>query len=517
MTRFALRESAIVANSSAKFVEARMKSGRTLTLMTAIFFTLMLSLWLSAQNTPASPTAAQNIRYRLIDLGTLGGPNSSEGSTVPLFNNQGVVTGGSDILLIDPNCVFPPNCLDLHAFRWDSGTLIDLGTLPGGNNSLANAINGHGQIAGLSENGVFDSFLDSPVTRPVLWENGLVIDLGDFGGPNGFANSINNRGQVVGAVQTDIPDPVVGTQFRPFLWQKGVLRNLGTLGGPYAEAGFVNQGGQVVGFSFVSLTPFECADPPFSDFPLITHAFLWESGTMQDIGTLGGTCSFDRALNNRGQVAGHSTLAGDQIVHPFLWDHGTMTDLGTLGGSTAHVFAMNDAGDAGNSALPGDAGRHAVLWRNGMIIDLGTVGDDPCSDAHGINIRGQVVGSSHDCVEEEHGFLWQLGGPMIDLNAFVPPDSDLTITDGQTINDRGEIAASGMLPNGNFHAILLVPCGSNPPDSDGCRDATAPMAVHNNNQVRPTPHKSPTNRFMRRPFGKLPGNPLVRTLPGLSR
>ena len=162
---------------------------------------------------PPSP-ATTPLRYRLIDLGTLGGANSSEGSTVPIVNNQGVVTGGSDILLIDPNCVFLPNCLDLHAFRWDSGTLADLGTLPGGNNSLANAINGHGQIAGVSENGVFDSFLDSPVTRPVLWENGLVIDLGDFGGPNGFANSINNRGQVVGAVQTDIPDPVVGTQFR---------------------------------------------------------------------------------------------------------------------------------------------------------------------------------------------------------------------------------------------------------------------------------------------------------------
>ena len=309
--------------------------------------TFLLVLTASAHLVGQQTTAAQGqnklpLRYKLIDLGTLGGPNSSEGNTVPIVNNQGAVTGGSDTLLTDPNCVFPPNCLDQHAFRWDRGTLVDLGTLPGGNNSLANAINGHGQIAGLSENGLFD-------LRPVLWRNGQVVDLGDFGGPNGFANSINNRGQVVGGVQNDIPDQFFGTQFQPFLWQNGVLRNLGTLGGPDAAADFVNQGGQVVGSSFVSLTPFECADPPFSDFPLITHAFLWESGTMQDIGTLGGTCSFDRALNNRGQVAGHSTLAGDQIVHPFLWDHGTMTDLGTLGGSTAHVFAMNDAGDvAGN-------------------------------------------------------------------------------------------------------------------------------------------------------------------------
>jgi hypothetical protein len=91
---------------------------------------------------------------------------------------------------------------------------------------------------------------------------------------------------------------------------------------------------------------------------------------------------------------------------------------------------------------------------------------------------------------------WQLGGPMIDLNAFVPPDSDLTITDGHTINDSGEITASGMLPNGDFRAILLVPCGSNPSDGDGCRDATALVVVHNSNQVgRLTLHQSATNPF----------------------
>src|SRR5712692_4069225 len=466
-----------------------------------VFAALAITAQVAAQQAP---------RYKLIDLGTLGGPNSSEGNTVPIVNNQGTVTGGSDTLLTDPNCVFPPNCLDQHAFRWDRGTLVDLGTLPGGNNSLANAINGHGQIAGLSENGLFD-------LRPVLWRNGQVVDLGDFGGPSGFANGINNRGQVVGAVQTDIPDPFFGTQFRPFLWQNGVLRNLGTLGGPDAAADFVNESGQVAGSSFVNLAPFDC----FGLLPAVIHPFFWERGKMQDLGTLGGTCSIDRALNNRGQVAGLSHLAGDQSIHPFLWDHGTMIDLGTLGGSSGFVFAMNDAGDvAGNSYLPGDEVRHAVLWRSGKIIDLGTIGDDPCSDAHGMNIRGQVVGSSNDCVEELHGFLWQLDGPMIDLNAFVPPDSDLTITDGQTINDSGEIAASGMLPNGDFHAILLVPCGSNPSDSDGCRDATAPVAVHNNNRVsRPGQHKSTTNPSMRKPFGNsmMRGNPLVKTLPGLTR
>jgi hypothetical protein len=59
---------------------------------------------------------------------------------------------------------------------------------------------------------------------------------------------------------------------------------------------------------------------------------------------------------------------------------------------------------------------------------------------------------------------------MLDLNEFVPLGSDLVITDGETINDRGDIAGSGMLPNGDFHAVVLIACGEAQHD-DGCREA----------------------------------------------
>jgi probable HAF family extracellular repeat protein len=105
-----------------------------------------------------------------------------------------------------------------------------------------------------------------------------------------------------------------------------------------------------------------------------------------------------------------------------------------------------------------------------------------------MNIRGQVVGSSDDCVETElHGFLWQQGGPMIDLNAFVPPDSELTITDGHTINESGEITASGMLPNGDFHAVLLIPCG--PDETNGCH-AFSRAETHIRRSLPAAPHRS---------------------------
>jgi probable HAF family extracellular repeat protein len=93
------------------------------------------------------------------------------------------------------------------------------------------------------------------------------------------------------------------------------------------------------------------------------------------------------------------------------------------------------------------------------MTDLGTVDGDPCSRALSINSQGQIVGASTSCTEYQHAFLWENDGPMIDLNPLVLPGSGMTVRDGDQINDRGEIAGRGVLPNGDVHAILLIPCG----------------------------------------------------------
>jgi len=200
------------------------------------------------------------------------------------------------------------------------------------------------------------------------------------------------------------------------------------------------------------------------------HPFLWDGDEMKDLGTLGGTLAFANAINNRGQIAGASTLADDSAFHAFLWNKGKLIDFGTLGGDFVESIGLNEAGEVvGRADLPASLTYHAFLAKNGVMTDLGTQDGDPCSDAISINEKNQIVGYSEDCSGNfGHAFLWE-SGHMTDLNAFVPGSSNLTLTVATFINDRGEIAAEGMLPSGEQRAVLLVPCNGEESDASGCR------------------------------------------------
>lgn len=143
-----------------------------------------------------------------------------------------------------------------------------------------------------------------------------------------------------------------------------------------------------------------------------------------------------------------------------------MTDLGTLGGDSSQVWWLNDAGvSAGSADLSTPGIHHAVRWKDGQILDLGTVEGDACSHGRAINARGQIVGGSTDCHRALHAFVWEEGGPMLDLNTLIPPGSGVQLTNAININDRGEILAQsdplGVTPIGEEdlgHLVLLVPC-----------------------------------------------------------
>jgi probable HAF family extracellular repeat protein len=154
-----------------------------------------------------------------------------------------------------------------------------------------------------------------------------------------------------------------------------------------------------------------------------------------------------------------SVVQDDLAFHPFLWDGRTIRELPHLGGSNGTAVAINDMGRAvGAATLTGDEQFHAVVWSNDAISDLGVLQGDEVSFAQAVNSKGQVVGGSSNIdYTNSRAFLWEDGGPMIDLNTLIPPGATLHLVVPGTINDRGEIAGFGLDFGGNSHAVLLVP------------------------------------------------------------
>jgi probable HAF family extracellular repeat protein len=458
-----------------------------------VLATLAIPVQSAAQNNTKQDHHHNPHHYQLVNMGTFGGPQSYIVNTGILpggkfINNGGVLTGFADTSTPDPvpAACFNPDCFVSYAFQWQNGGMTGLGALLSGWSSAPVGISASGLIAGFSQNGEFDPLagFSFPELHAVLWQNGVITDLGTLpeGGYESVANAVNSRGQVAGYAMNTIPDSnsltlfinylPPSTQVRAFLWdENNGMQDLGTLGGTDALAALINEPGQVVGWSYTSTTQSGACSP------FVLGSFIWEKEKgMRSVGSFGGTCTRAYALNNRGQVVGYSFVTGDKFERAFLSEHGSIEDLGgSLGSHYTGAFAVNDAGQAvGFGYLKGDTFFHATLWRRvGQITDLGTIGTDPCSSASDINANGQVVGDSislSNCLTNEEStraFLWE-DGAIFDLNTLIPPGSALYLVHPDTINDHGEIAGTGVDASGNEHAFLLLPCDENHPGIEGC-------------------------------------------------
>ncbi len=430
----------------------------------------------AASTMPVGLAAREHHRYRLIDMRTFGGPQSyTYGEAAQSLNGGGTAVGQADTSVLDPNYPNVNPLVDLfpdpfiqHAFKWQKGARIDLGALRGVNSSVADWVNDWGVAVGTSTTGSLDPITGFPAANAVVWIDGYIVNLGTLdGGYESLATAINDRGQITGVSSNATLDSNslfgLGTQTRAFLWEDGAMRDLGTLGGTDAAALLINDRGQIAGVSYTD--------------SLAIAPFVWRKGLMTDLGSFGGTFGGPQWLNSRGQIVGQSNLSGDQTFHPFRWQDGVLTDLGTLGGSDGNALWINDAGViVGWATNQNDQAVLAFLWKHGVMTSLGTLNSDPCSIAWAINGKGEVVGSSSaDCdfsggSTTEHAFLWD-DGEMIDLNIFVPSSSHLTLVEPHYINDRGEITGNAVLPDGSLRAFLLIPCAAAQSEADDCRDA----------------------------------------------
>jgi probable HAF family extracellular repeat protein len=266
------------------------------------------------------------------------------------------------------------------------------------------------------------------------------------------------------------------------------MQDLGTLGeGLDSFAQFVNRRGQAAGISFTNSIV-----NPETGIPTV-DPFFWENGEMVDVGTLGGLFAELTGLNNNGQVTGTSDVTRDETVfHAFLWEPGHLQDLGTFGGDFSFAHWIDDSGEVVGGATTTNNGLlRAARWENGHMTNLGSLNGDLCSFAVGSNSKGQIIGNSvsGECEHDLHPFLWENGGPMVDLNTLIPPNSGLVLHETQYINERGEITGAAFLPNGEEHAFLLIPCAENHPTTEGC-EMPARARRYPSAGRTPRPHQS---------------------------
>ncbi|MGB9475117.1 MAG: hypothetical protein WCE87_08615, partial [Candidatus Udaeobacter sp.] len=275
--------------------------------------------------------------HSLLDLATLGGPNSSV--TWNVKNTDGIIVGISQTADPDPlgeawsSAAFysGPNAVGFInlGFVWEGCQMRGLPNFPGGNNGFATGANNLGQVVGWAENDVHDPTCVSPQVlqfRPAVWELGPPDEISDLplisGDSSGAATAINDNGQIVGI--SGICDQAVGrdTAKHAVLWQNRGVTDLGNLGALFWNTPTaINQHGDIVGFA-------GAPNDPDGNF---LQAFIWTTQRgMQPLGFLPGDVHSEAyGINERRQVVGLSCDANGSC-RAFIWENGVMQDLNDL-------------------------------------------------------------------------------------------------------------------------------------------------------------------------------------------
>jgi probable HAF family extracellular repeat protein len=277
------------------------------------------------------------------------------------------------------------------------------------------------------------------------------------GKEGGQAEDVNDAGQVVGYTENQYYQPL-----RAFLWTPaqprgttGTVQDLGTLGGSTAMAKAINNSGHVVGNTG-------------------TGPFLWtQSGGMQSLGLAPGwTSGSAQDINESGQVAGMVQTEVGQRAAIWTVNVGAGGEVQVTGRETLGIppgwessiaLAVNSAGQVAGWISNASDPNHAVLWTpspSGWIMaDLGSLSGDFGSTAYGINDQGQVVGVSMPHQGCFHPVLWSTQNGIV--TAMRALETATGCGEAWAINNQGRVTGRSPPPHGANQATLwtLAPDG----------------------------------------------------------
>src|SRR5215469_7566158 len=151
-------------------MKSNVKADRTARLGALALLVTIASPSITVAGQIDTSAAAKYPRYRMVVLGTLGGPSSAPNAPAVSLNNRGQIVAQANTPTADP---YPFNItgdgLVWHAILSNATDIIrDLGALPGTNSSWAAGISESGLIAGWSQNGLLDPLTGWPEMRAVF-------------------------------------------------------------------------------------------------------------------------------------------------------------------------------------------------------------------------------------------------------------------------------------------------------------------------------------------------------------